>query len=57
VLDQISARIAADAPYVDLWAVNELDAFSGTLTGVGAVGPQLDQDMQSSFYARWSLSG
>jgi len=57
VLDQISARIAADAPYVDLWAVNELDAFSGTLTGVGAVGPQLDQDLQSSFYARWSLSG
>ena len=38
-----------------LWTIDELDAFSTTVVGVGAVGPQLDQALQSSFYARWSL--
>jgi hypothetical protein len=41
---------------VDLWTVEELDAFSQTVVGVGSAGIQLDQDLQSSFYARWSLS-
>ena len=56
LLLQIQGRIADLVPYVDLWTIDELDAFSGTLTGVGAAGPQLDQDLQSSFYARWSLA-
>lgn len=56
ILDQLQRQIWADPPYVDLWTVDELDAFSGTVLGVGPVGPQLDQDLQSSFYARWSLT-
>jgi hypothetical protein len=55
-LAQLQQRLAADPPFVDLWTVDELDAFSGTLLGVGTVGPQLDDDLQSSFYARWRLS-
>ena len=56
VLRDLERQLDADPPFVDLWTVDEIDAFSSTLAGVGAVGPQLDQDLQSSFYARWSLA-
>lgn len=57
LLAQIEARIAQTVPFVDLWTVDEYDAFGSALVGVGAVGPQLDHALQSSFYARWSLAG
>lgn len=56
VLAELRARLRADPPYVDLWTLDETDAFSDTVVGAGQAGPQLDQDLQSSFYARWSLS-
>jgi ABC-type oligopeptide transport system substrate-binding subunit len=57
LLLQIEKHIAQTVPFVDLWTVNELDAFGASLVNAGAVGPQLDQGLQSSFYARWSLAG
>jgi peptide/nickel transport system substrate-binding protein len=57
LLQQVEARITQELPFVDLWTVEEHDAFGAALVGTGAVGPQLDQALQSSFYARWSLAG
>lgn len=56
VLDRLQRQLWADPPFVDLWTVEEVDAFSGNLVGAGRAGPQLDQDLQSAFYARWSLA-
>ena len=56
VFDAIQAQLRQDPPFVDLWTYDETDAFGAGLADHGLVGPWLDQDLQSSFYARWSLT-
>lgn len=57
VLDAIESKRRQDVPFIDLWTVDEWDAFGSALANPGPVAPQLDGALQSSFYARWSLVG
>jgi hypothetical protein len=56
VFAQIERTVIQDLPLIPLWTDTRWVAINVTVGGVGAVGPQLDEDLASSFYASWYLA-
>ncbi len=56
VFSRIEKLLATDVPLIPLWTDARWVAINGIVGGVGAIGPQLDENLSSSFYSAWYLT-
>jgi ABC-type transport system substrate-binding protein len=57
IFDRIERLLAADVPFIPLWTDTRWLAINTTVGGVGHVGAQLDDNLNSAFYAGLFLTG